>query len=295
MRVAVRVLLAFAVATTVVSMLAFEEADRIGRQFLAGDGQVLSISDMIGPKAWSLASTWSAWDGSSLPTPAGAVVAHVGVDWFFIGAYLVFAVVALTRWLEGGMRIAAAAVLTALLLVDVTENSLLLAAADALDAAAAPGGAFPVELALFLGAVEIVKTLLVATFALFLILRAPFRRAAIDVVRRSALAVYAQRLSLVVVALFAAMTLLPPWHELLEQLPEVVRDWFDGVGEPGHAVAAVVTVLLFALVALVIGRARAGLTWELHVLGYGSGGTRRRFEPVDATTPTRQVRRSWPG
>jgi hypothetical protein len=294
-RVAVRVLLAFAVATTVISMLAFEEADRIGRQFLAADGQVLSISDMIGPKAWSLAGTWSAWDGSSLPTPAGAVVAHVGIDWFFIAAYLVLAGVAVIRWLDGGMRIAAAAVLAGLLLVDVAENSLLLAAADALDAAASAGGAFPVELALFLGAVEIVKTLLVAAFALFLILRAPFRRAAIDVVRRATLAVYAQRLSLVVVALFAAMTLLPPWHELLEQLPEVVRDWFDGTGEPGHAVAAVVTVLLFALVALVIGRARAGLTWELHVLGYGSGGTRRRFERVDATTPTRQVRRSWPG
>ena len=294
-RIARRVLLSFAVAAVVAAMLAFEEADRIGRQFLAVDGQVLSISDLVGPKAWSLAGAWSGWDGSGLPTPAGAVVAHVGIDWFFIGAYLVLAIVALVRWMSGAVRILAASVLGALFIVDVTENSLLLAAASALEAAAAPGGVFPVELARFLAVVEIVKFALVGVFVLLLVLRGGFRRAGIDLVRRAALAVYAQRLSLVVVTLFVAMTLLPPWHELLEQLPEVVRTWFDGAGEPGHAVAAAVTVVLFALVALVIGRARAGLTWELHVLGYGSGGTRRRFDPVDASTPTREVRRSWPG
>ena len=62
-----RFLLGLAAAAVVATALAFEEADRIGRQFPGADGQILSITEMIGPRSLWLTSVWSSWDGSSRP------------------------------------------------------------------------------------------------------------------------------------------------------------------------------------------------------------------------------------
>jgi hypothetical protein len=291
----VRILLGLAAAAVVATALAFEEADRIGRQFPGADGQILSITELIGPRSLWLTSVWSSWDGSGLPVPAGAIEAHVGTDWFFLLAYGALLGIAIVRSLNGGLRVAAACVLGALVVVDVAENLLLLGVARELTAATATTGAFPVALGTFLGVVEIVKFLVLAALVVLLLIARAFRRGLLDVLRRAARAAYAQRLSLVVTVLFVALTLLPPWHELLEQLPEVVRTWFDGEWRLGHIAAAASTVGFFAIVTLVLGRKRSDLYWEVYVLGFGSGGAKRRFGRVDESTSVRLARRTWPG
>jgi hypothetical protein len=283
--------------------LAFGEADRIGRQFPGPEGQVFSISDMIGPGSLGLSPVWSAWDGTVSAVPSGAIVAHVVIDVVFILTYLVLAIFAINHRFPhaNSRRVPAQVGLGVLLLVEAIEMSLLIAAAVALNGVHTDGGAFPQALAAAIGWVELAKTVATLVLVGIFVSSAKFLSDARDLIVRVVPAVFAQALSLVLVALFVGLSLLPPSHALLEQLPEVVRAWFNqpggGVGI-GHIIAAAVSVAVFGSVAFVIGRKRAELHWEVQVGKIDPGGTPRRYDKPTSKDPAEnkeQTRESWTG
>jgi hypothetical protein len=174
-----------------------------------------------------------------------------------------------------------------LLVADVTEDALLAVAAGVL-AAHEP---FPLALQWAIAGAATVKFAAAGLLVLSFLLLSQFRGDVRAMLRRGWQAVYAQRLSVVVVAVLTALALLPPWHGLLEQLPDVERAWADSALGYGHFAAAVFAILALAAASFLLGRKRAQLYWETHVRGRGGAGEPRLY---GATTPE-TARGGWPG
>ena len=321
-------------------MIGFEEIDRVGAQFPGVDGQVFSITRMIGPLSIANTSSWSIWDDTGAATPSLPLVAHVLWDLFFIATYVAFACLAIGRWYPAAPTRADAAFtatwpaplrvlllpvvlvaeaarlfdwaeraperrktqrarnrmiqwLVILVVIDLAEDILLCVAAAALPD---PGrlSEFPAALGIAIGLVELVKFTAVGFFAFGLLRLRAFWRDLARAMRRAWKAIYAQRLSVVVVVVLVALALLPPWHELLEQLPDVVRAWFDDdFRDVAQFGLALVVLLAVWFVAQLVGRQRAQLYWDTHVNGNGGAGHPRRYGrpgPDDADS-----RAFWPG
>ena len=271
----------------VVLFLAFEEVDRVAGQFPGTQSNTLSILGMTGPFALANLGGWEGWAAASgaevVPaSPWPAIVLYLVLDLALIGLYSRLIWLGMNRW-----KVKAYLPWFLLLGADLLEDVLLGVAAGVL-AAHAP---FPFGLQLAIASASTLKFfavgLLVVTF-----LRTP--GVSSDVRRtlsRGWKAVYAQRLSVVVVVVLAALSLLPPWHELLEQLPDVERAWADTPQGWGHFVAGVITVLALAVVSFLLGRKRAQLYWETHVRGRGGAGDARVYGP----TSPEGGRAAWPG
>lgn len=273
----------------VVLFLAFEEVDRVGAQFPGTQSNTLSILGMTGPLALTRIGGWEGWAATTgadpvVPaSPWAAIVLSLVLDAAFIGLYSFLISRGIRRWSPRG----AVPAFLLLLGADVVEDALLGVAAGVL-AANAP---FPLGLQWAIAAASTLKFVGLALLAVAF-LRAPtfvpdLRR----MLAHGWQAVYAQRLSVVVVVVLVALALLPPWHGLLEQLPDVERAWADTPLGWGHAGAAAVTVLALAGTSFLLGRKRAQLYWETHVRGRGGAGSPRLYGPITPKT----ARAAWPG
>lgn len=291
----------------VVLFLAFEEVDRVAAQFPGTQSNTLSILGMTGPLALTRIGGWEGWAATAgaevVPTsPWAAIVLYLVLDLAFIGLYSRLIALGIDRWMP---RVAATSELTdgerarrlvrwravtawlILLGADVVEDALLGFAAGVLAAHAE----FPPVLQWAIAGASTIKFAGILLLALAFLGWPQFRGDVRAALRRGWQAVYAQRLSVVVVVVLAALALLPPWHELLEQLPDVERAWADTPLGWGHFVAALVAIIVLAGASFLLGRKRAQLYWETHVRGRGGAGEPRIYGP---TTPE-TARSAWPG
>ncbi|WP_309712045.1 hypothetical protein, partial [Pseudolysinimonas sp.] len=297
----------------VVLFLAFEEVDRVAGQFPGTQSNTLSILGMTGPLALARIGGWEGWAATAgadpiIPaSPWAAIVLYLALDLAFIGLYSHLISRGIARWMspvttasdqpiteltddERARRLARWRAIVAwliLLAADLTED-VLLAIAAAVLAAHEP---FPLALQWAIAAASTVKFAAIGLLLLSFLLLPQFRGDVRAMLRRGWQAVYAQRLSVVVVVVLAALSLLPPWHELLEQLPDVERAWADSARGWGHFAAAVVAILALAVASFLLGRKRAQLYWETHVRGRSGAGEARIY---GATTPE-TARAAWPG
>jgi hypothetical protein len=292
----------------VVLFLAFEEVNRVAGQFPGTQSNTLSILGMTGPLALTRIGGWEGWAATAgadpvVPaSPWAAIVLYLVLDLAFIGLYSHLIARGIARWMP---PVATGAELTddevarrrarwravvawvILLVADVTEDALLAVAAGVL-AAHEP---FPLGLQWAIAGAATVKFAAAGLLVLSFLLLSQFRGDVRAMLRRGWQAVYAQRLSVVVVAVLTALALLPPWHGLLEQLPDVERAWADSALGYGHFAAAVFAILALAAASFLLGRKRAQLYWETHVRGRGGAGEPRLY---GATTPE-TARGGWPG
>jgi hypothetical protein len=292
----------------VVLFLAFEEVDRVAGQFPGTQSNTLSILGMTGPLALTRIGGWEGWAATAgadpvIPaSPWAAVVLYLLLDLAFIGLYSHLIARGIARWMP---PVATATELTddevarrrarwravvawlILLTADIVEDALLGVAAGVL-AAHEP---FPLVLQWAIAGAATIKLGAAALLVLSFLLLSQFRGDVRAMLRRGWQAVYAQRLSVVVVVVLTALSLLPPWHELLEQLPDVERAWADSAQGYGHFAAALFAILVLAGASFLLGRKRAQLYWETHVRGRGGAGEPRSY---GATTPV-TARGAWPG
>lgn len=297
----------------VVLFLAFEEVDRVAGQFPGTQSNTLSILGMTGPLALTRIGGWEGWAATVGPDPVipaspwAAIVLYLVLDLALIGVYSYLISRGIARWMPpvAGSSVKPAAELTddqrarllarwravvawlILLAADVVEDALLGVAAGVL----AAHDPFPLALQWAIAAAATVKFGALGLLMLSFVLLPQFRGDMRATLRRGWHAVYAQRLSVVVVLVLAALSLLPPWHELLEQLPDVERAWADTARGWGHFAAALFAILLLGAASFLLGRKRAQLYWETHVRGRGGAGELRVY---GATTPE-TARAAWPG
>jgi hypothetical protein len=292
----------------VVLWLAFEEVDRVAGQFPGTQSNTLSILGMTGPLALTRIGGWEGWAATTgadpvIPaSPWAAVVLYLVLDLAFIGVYSYLISRGIARWMppvttateltddEVARRRARWRAVVAwliLLVADVVEDALLAVAAAVL-AAHEP---FPLALQWAIAGAASVKFAAAGLLVLSFLLLSQFRGDVRAMLRRGWHAVYAQRLSVVVVAVLTALALLPPWHELLEQLPDVERAWADSAQGYGHFAAALLAIVLLAAASFLLGRKRAQLYWETHVRARGGAGEPRIYGPTIPET----ARGAWPG
>lgn len=292
----------------VVLFLAFEEVDRVAGQFPGTQSNTLSILGMTGPLALTRIGGWEGWAatagaGAVVPaSPWAAIVLYLVLDLALIGIYSHLISRAIARWMPpvtsmGDLtdeeiirrraRWRAIVAWLILLVADLIEDALLGIAAGVL----ATHQPFPLTLQLAIAAAATVKFAALGLLVLSFLLSSQVRGDVRAMLRRGWQAVYAQRLSVVVVAVLAALALLPPWHELLEQLPDVERAWADTPRGWGHFAAAVLAIVALAVASFLLGRKRAQFYWETHVRGRGGAGEARIYGP---TTP-QTARAAWPG
>ncbi|HEY4267381.1 MAG TPA: hypothetical protein VGM94_04225 [Galbitalea sp.] len=225
------------------------EISRLVSETLSATGQSYSVDDTVGPFALANMSSWAAWAGAP-SSPALFLIAHTIV---VAGLYALSTVAALRLALGS---VPAQAVITAVAVAEGVEilGSLLADIQVATDTDTALAG-WIVAIAATLKWVGIV-----------IAIAAGLRNAAVRSrighgILRGSRALYAQRLSLVVV-LFLGLTSLVPKSGILEQLPDAQRAWLDN-GSNGaiQAIIAIAALFITALALFVLGRQRARRFW----------------------------------
>ncbi|MEQ1736469.1 MAG: hypothetical protein ABL886_08700 [Rhodoglobus sp.] len=280
----VRRLIPALLVVTAAVFLALAEIQRLAGQTVSTIGTTFSLGSVSGPTALSNTAQWSGW--TTISNPAGFIRGHTLLDLaLFIPLYAVLFGIAIWRTLPDPASSDHAAALTrrrrlfitlgALVVVDIVEDTMLLIACSQLDNGA------PVSGAVFQAVVSTAKWVAMAVLIVGVI-RAPVARTAIGTwFRNGRAAVHAQRLSAIVVLVLGILSLVPA-TEVLEQLPDVERAWFDdlwlGAG-PGllHGVFAAAAITGVAITFFVIGRKRAELYYRMLVLGEDSTGLPRTY------------------
>jgi len=233
--------------------IAAEEIGRLIGETLSSAGQSYSIDDTIGPLALAHVDGWAAWSTAS-GSPAVFLIAHAIV---LIGFYGVSAVLAAR--LATGSR-PARLVIACIAVAEGIEILASLGAGALIAGGAGPSGIIPV-VAWVVAIAATLKWLGVIVGIAAALRNADVRARIGGGIRRGARAVYAQRLSLVVV-LFLGVTSLVPQSGILEQLPDAQRAWLDaGSNGAAQAVIAIAALLVTALALFVLGRQRARRFW----------------------------------
>ncbi|NMN98601.1 hypothetical protein [Antrihabitans stalactiti] len=109
-----------------------------------------------------------------------------------------------------------------------------------------------------------------------------FRDIVWSAVKRVGRALWLQRLAAIVVFGLALLALVPS-QNIFDQLPDVVRSWFDP-GGAGQAVAAIVVTLLVAVFLLALSRQRTEVAYRLDRLGDWGIPETTEGGPVDDRT-----------
>jgi hypothetical protein len=233
-------------ASLVVALfVALGEVNRLSGQVLDARAQSWSFTALMGPGAWGQRAGWSAVFPAYAAERATWLWLYVGLDVLLIVIYG-FVV---ARWLSAHGAGTLAWVLRVLAVVDLLEDGFALAALNARSSALGTATAV----------LSIAKWLLVLVAVVVAVYLALQHR---PVVRSWVRAVYTHRFSVIAILPIAVLTV-PAGSDLLDQLPDVERRWFDTTwyGD-GDFWAGVVAVLLTGVGLLVLGRLRSGVFWR---------------------------------
>lgn len=226
--------------------LFFTELDRLVSQVATGQGfsilDVTSIAAMAHTQQWEMG--WSTSPSEWRVEPFIRIYAVLDVA--FVIVYSSTLLVVIDRILPPTRGRQTARLMLALLVAaDVIENILLLVMGAAVQSETPPSQEVPLLQvgALLQAAASVVKWILVLCLIAH-VLRQPGLLAAFGRgLRRALRAAAVQRLSLFVVVVLGALTMLP-LHPILEQVPDIQRSWLDADKWHGGVIAALVLATL---------------------------------------------------
>lgn len=261
-----QLLVIFAIAALIV----MAEVDRVTTQFVSRAGQGFSASDVQGPLALTQLTAWQGWHTALLGAPIALLVVHL-----VLGA--VFAATAaflLWRWLApfGRQR----RWLLVLVALEAIETVLLAVAIIRL-ATLGGGARFDSTYATVVAVGATAGWVALVALIVSLLRDAVARRGIWMLLLRLRRALYAQRLSLIVVGALAAIALIP-LPNVLEQLPDIERSWFDSPVAFGGAICALLVTLCVTVSFFFVGRKRSEFFWQELVEGRGARGP-RSYDP----------------
>ena len=258
-----QLLLVFAVAALIVMV----EIDRVTAQFVSPAGQGFSATEVQGPLALTQLTAWQGWHTALLGAPIGLLGAHLILGALFAATsgWLAW------RWLAAFAR--QRRWLLLLLGLEAVETVLLTAALIRLGTLG-DDQRFDSTFATLVAVGATAGWAAAAALVVSLLRDGGARRGIRMLLARLRGALYAQRLSLIVVGALAAIALIP-LPEVLEQLPDIERSWFDDPASFGGAICALIVTLAVALSFFFVGRKRSELYWQALVEGRAPGGPRR--------------------
>ena len=242
----------------VTGLIAMSETNRLITGALDPQARSRSLTEVTGPLALADTEAWNTWEG--LVDLREEVAAWIGLsavfDLLFIAGYFL-----LVRQLVRHTRFPRRA-LVGLMRIDVLESALLLVGALAL--ALGGVGWFRHVVA----AVATAKWVLVAVLVTAVLRNDDLRHRLWTMTVRTARALRVQRLSLLVIVVFAALAVVPS-PGIFDQFPDVIRSWFQSVEWRGvrHGLCATVAAALVALQLFAIGRQRSERVWSSRVGG----------------------------
>ncbi|ANJ26053.1 hypothetical protein [Agromyces aureus] len=243
-------LLLFLVLVALAAMIVHAELDRLIAGALDAEGRSAPLGKAIGPLAFAARDeTWAVWNATTSGQAVGRWIAMaVLADAVLIVAYVALFLRAISA---SYAKRAKRRLLEALVIAELVEAALLTAAAATLVHELDVSSTVPWLLA----TVSTVKWAMFLALVVSLLIDFSFRRRALAALRRIGRAIWLHRLSVVLVVLLVALTCIPS-DGVLDQLPDLQRQWADGT-QLGHAAAAIVATLLASLVAFTFGRMRA--------------------------------------
>ncbi|HEY0127490.1 MAG TPA: hypothetical protein VGB58_10175 [Blastococcus sp.] len=259
-----------ALAVALAGLIGWQEVGRLVSGAVSPERVSYSLDGFL------LADRWELWGGATTSdTDAiarGILVASACDVAFFVGYFF------LVRWWIGSTAPVATTALRWLVWVEIAESVLLATAAVFLWTGDVPW--FIWGPLVVLGGAKWLALLVVVVAAL----RSPeFRSRTWSGTRRTFDALRVQRLSLVIVVLLGVLALVPAGN-LHDQLPDVVRAWFDV--DRGwavwHLVVGLLSFLIGGLALFFLGRQRSERSWITRV---GQDGVRR--------TPTKHAEYRW--
>ncbi|MET4157059.1 hypothetical protein [Agromyces sp. PvR057] len=246
-RTAARLLLLVLVA--IGAMIAHAELDRLIAGALDAEGRSAVLGKAIGPLAFAAREeTREVWSDAANGSAIGKwIVMAVLVDAVLILAYVALFALAIsvshTKRLKKRL-------LTALVIAELVEAVLLTAVADTLT----HHRELSTSTSYLLAGVSTAKWVFFAALLISLLIDFEFTRRARHALRRVFRAIWLHRLSAVLVVALIVLTCIPS-DGVLDQLPDLQRQWADGTN-PEHVLAAVVATVLASLVAFAFGRMR---------------------------------------
>jgi hypothetical protein len=258
------------------ALVTLNELSRLVGEVLAADGHTHSIAAVIGLGAGAELEAWPDWRSAAF-SPMALIIAHCLADLLFITAYGVLAY-RLIRYAErarGGSADRALVLLYSVVAFDLLEDGLV--ALLVLSGSTS----LPIVLALAVYA----KWAAAFVLVLYCVLSTRVGGALRGAISTALLALYAQRLSALVVAAVGALTLISA-DGVLEQLPDVYRGWLQYpasgfAGIPSLDLAAIFfstgAFLLTGLSIFALGRQRA-----------------RQYRRRDSLTEDRPDAATWP-
>jgi hypothetical protein len=225
------------------ALVTLNELSRLVGDVLAADGHTHSIADVIGLGAGAELEAWADWRSAAF-SPMALIVAHTVIDLVFITAYgvLGYRVFRFAERTQGRSADRALVLLYSVITFDLLEDALIASLALTAD------DRLPIALAAAVYAKWAATLVLVLYAVLSTLLGTPVR----SVIGTALLALYAQRLSAMVVIAIGAVTLASA-DGVLEQVPDVYRSWLE---YPVSGVSGIpslnVTAILFSNAAFLV-------------------------------------------
>ena len=241
------------VVAAAVALITMAELDRIIATVVNPDtGESHSLSTVIGPLSFTGRGAWESWANSEIPASvAGWIALSVVLDAVFVACYVSILYYFVKRWyppIDGAMDIAQG-MAVAVVLAEGAEAVVLLVMAWGVSAGEV----------LFSPWVEVAASLLkwiVVLVVILMILRMELTRHALRrAIARGWQALWIHRLSAVPVALLAALACVPA-EGVLDQLPDVQRQWIGSDDFLWHIGWAFGVIAVASGAAFALGRAR---------------------------------------
>lgn len=258
-------------AFVVTSCIAMAEIDRLIAGVVAGKGRTATVAQLVGPLAFGekARDVWAIWADADAAPDAARLPEFIGwhVGWDLVFAAAVTALLAGTLLRDIEFRAPAVWLLVGYLAVEVVEGLLLVILAKSF-----LPDLVPAWLQLISAGASTGKWLVVGFLALAVLRRADLRHRMWEALRRTVVALWVQRLSVVLVAVLALLTLVPA-GSIFDQLPDVSRGWLDGVEALGSGLTLGIQHMLLAFLAtgiaapilFIAGRQRAERAWTTDV------------------------------
>jgi hypothetical protein len=199
------------------ALVAMNELSRLVGEVLAADGHTHSIGAVIGLSAGSELDAWADWRSAAF-SPMAFIVAHSLLDLLFITAYgvLGYRLFRFAAATQGRSADRALVLLYSVIAFDLLEDALVVTLA------LAPDDRLPIVLA----ALSYAKWGAALVLALYAVLSTLLGTSVRSFIHTALLALYAQRLSALVVLAVGAISLVSA-DGVLEQVPDVYRSWLQ--------------------------------------------------------------------
>ncbi len=260
----------------VAALVTLNELSRLVGEVLAADGHTHAIADVIGLGAGSELDAWADWRSAAF-SPMALIIAHTLVDLVFITAYgvLAYRLFRVAERAQGRSADRALVLLYSIIAFDLLED--LLVAGIALTA--------DERLPLVLAAVVYAKWAATLVLVLYALLGTLLGATVRGFLGTALLALYAQRLSALVVLAVGAVTLVSA-DGVLEQVPDVYRSWLQ------YPLSGFAAIPSFNVPAILFSNAAFLLT-GLSIFALGRQRA-RQYRRRDSLTDQRVDAATWP-